>query len=162
MIRLYFPLADVAALLRHAEAASERYGGYTDVDTSGAPRTAADVAPMLEWAKDAGTYLLSNGRPRLLADGQDPNANLPRAKVVYGRTSDGFVLDPAANDRGAVWDVCAAVCGGDDFVEHLPLGQLTADSVDRAVADGAEVFYIDVSDDQMAYGVDRGPLPTAN
>lgn len=88
MTALRFPLKDVARLLAHTdscEAHDTLYGDYT--------------GPGLLWVKDEGTYIMSNGLPRLPIG----------ENVVY---AEGYGPD-------AEWEDVQDACGGDDFAEFL-------------------------------------------
>ncbi len=63
------------------------------------------VVPALIWAKDKGTYLLSNGRPGQL----DPN-----------RPGSSVICHPV-DWTGSHTGLAQTAVGGDDFAEYLPL-----------------------------------------
>lgn len=102
---LYFDLAEA---LRIAE------------ETVAAPAHGVG-GPCLVWAKDAGTYLMSNAIPR------------PANDVIYARAHhrDGLVLREPDRTSGVnaerwdeVWDETRRICGGDDFAEFFELSDL--------------------------------------
>ncbi len=97
---LWFPLSQVTVLAEHAMAAPEH--SWPDYD-----RDKPDpVPPALVWAKDQGTYLLSNGTPRLLADPATPEGS---SKVVYAVGYERY------------FDFSYTAVGGDDFAEYISL-----------------------------------------
>ncbi|WP_107657470.1 DUF3085 domain-containing protein [Nocardia suismassiliense] len=102
-IELWFRLSEVAPLVEHAMSASE-HTKYPDPDDD------SPAVPSLIWAKDDGTYLLSNGRPRLLADPTQPEG---KAQVAYAQ--DWF--------PGTGPDIGWTPVGGDDFTEYIDLTQ---------------------------------------
>ncbi|GAD83419.1 DUF3085 domain-containing protein [Nocardia asteroides NBRC 15531] len=97
---LWFPLRQVAAIAEHAMAATEH--SWPDYDSD----KPDPVPPALVWAKDQGTYLLSNGRPRLLADPDNPESS---SKVVYAVGYERY------------FDFSYTAVGGDDFAEYISL-----------------------------------------
>ena len=100
-IQLWFPLIEVAALADHAMAASEH------THSPSAPEDGPTV-PSLVWVKDDGTYLLSNGRPRPLADPGNPTGS---SRVVFAQ---GW-----GSGTGA--ELSDTPLGGHDFVEYIDL-----------------------------------------
>ncbi|VFA96347.1 DUF3085 domain-containing protein [Nocardia cyriacigeorgica] len=103
-IELWFPISEVRELAEHAMTATRHQPSFTQAD-AGRP-----AAPSLKWVKDDGTYLLSNGRPRLIADPERPDGP---SKACYAR---GW-------GPGTGPDLASTAVGGDDFVEHLPLDE---------------------------------------
>ncbi|NKX91594.1 MULTISPECIES: DUF3085 domain-containing protein [Nocardia] len=99
---LWFPLRQVLPIAEHAMAAGEHSWPEWDTDKPD------PVPPALVWAKDEGTYLLSNGRPRLLADPTRPDGS---SKVVYA----------VGYDNRSRFDFSGTAVGGDDFVEYIDL-----------------------------------------
>lgn len=97
---LWFPLRQVAVIAEHAMAATEH--SWPDYDSD----KPDPVPPALVWAKDQGTYLLSNGVPRLLAD---PDAPEGSSKVVYAVGYERY------------FDFSYTAVGGDDFAEYISL-----------------------------------------
>ncbi|WP_157978846.1 MULTISPECIES: hypothetical protein [Nocardia] len=96
-IDLWFPLDQVWPIAEHAMAAPEH--SWSPYDTENPP------VPALIWAKDEGTYLLSNGRPRQL----DPHR--PGHSIIchaVGWTDSHTGLGTTA-------------VGGDDFAEYIAL-----------------------------------------
>jgi Protein of unknown function (DUF3085) len=89
------------------------------------------VPAALSWVKDEGSYLMSNGIPRLLKDPKDPNS---MAQVVYAK---GFGPD-------ADHDHVRHALGGDDFVECLKLNDDLVRSI-RECKDGALVLMVTAS-----------------
>lgn len=104
---LTFSGSAVLELLAHAKAASKHSTGYADCPEPG---------PGLLLVKDAGVYLMSNGKPGLLAE-----AGKPGQKVVY---ANGYESAKTIENQGGDWygqfDKIKAATGGDDFVELLP------------------------------------------
>ncbi|MEV4158462.1 DUF3085 domain-containing protein [Nocardia salmonicida] len=97
---LWFPLSQVSVLAEHAMAATEHSWPSWD-DNKPDP-----VPPALVWAKDQGTYLLSNGVPRLLADPAEPDGS---SQVVYAVGYDSY------------FNFTDTAVGGDDFAEYISL-----------------------------------------
>ncbi|WP_280445021.1 DUF3085 domain-containing protein [Nocardia brasiliensis] len=100
-IELWFRLSEVAPLVEHATSASE-HTKYPDPDDD------SPAVPSLIWSKDDGTYLLSNGRPRLLADPTRPGGT---AQVAYAQ---GW-------GPGTGPELGSTPVGGDDFTEYIDL-----------------------------------------
>ncbi|MBF6331884.1 hypothetical protein [Nocardia transvalensis] len=103
-IDLWFPLSEVGEIAEHALAADEHSPSISQYD-NGDPG-----GPALVWAKDDGTYVLSNGLPRQLADPADPDG---WSKVAF---AEGW-------GRGTGSEIGATPVGGDDFSEHLDLDE---------------------------------------
>ena len=108
MSRLMFDLAALRPIVEHALSASEHAPTFGQTPP---------IAPALWLVKDDGIYLMSNGRPRQIADdspatGQDQDG---QSLVVY---AEGF--DPTKADPVAVWYAAREAVGGDDFGEPLP------------------------------------------
>lgn len=107
MPTLIFPGSNVLELLAHAKAAPSHSAGYSQLP---------DPGPGLLLVKDAGIYLMSNGRPGLPVE-----EGKPGEKVVYAQ---GFEPAKTIEDRGGDWDKqyrkIQAAAGGDDFVEFIP------------------------------------------
>ncbi|MFC4376356.1 DUF3085 domain-containing protein [Nocardia halotolerans] len=97
---LWFPLSQVSTIAEHAMAATEHSWPTWDDDKPD------PVPPALVWAKDQGTYLLSNGVPRLLADPAKPDGS---SQVVYAVGYDSY------------FNFTDTAVGGDDFAEHISL-----------------------------------------
>ncbi|WP_378741424.1 hypothetical protein [Nocardia brasiliensis] len=92
LIELWFRLSEVAPIVEHAMSASE-HTKYPD------PNDDSPAVPSLIWVKDDGTYLLSNGRPRLLADPTQPEG---MAQVAYAQTGVPVPARRSAIPRSAV------------------------------------------------------------
>ena len=97
---LRFPLNQVSTIAEHAMAATEHSWPTWD-DNKPNP-----IPPALAWAKDQGTYLLSNGVPRLLADPAKPDGS---SQVVYALGYDSY------------FNFTDTAVGGDDFAEYISL-----------------------------------------
>ncbi|MFD3458245.1 DUF3085 domain-containing protein [Nocardia fluminea] len=97
---LRFPLNQVSTIAEHAMAATEHSWPTWDDDKPN------PVPPSLVWAKDQGTYLLSNGVPRLLADPAKPEGS---SQVVYALGYDSY------------FNFTDTAVGGDDFAEYISL-----------------------------------------
>ncbi|MFF2397420.1 DUF3085 domain-containing protein [Nocardia sp. NPDC058114] len=97
---LWFPLRQVSVIAEHAMATTEHsWPAFADDQPDPVP-------PALVWKKDQGTYLLSNGTPRQLADPAEPEG---ATQVVYAAGyEDHFDFSPTA-------------VGGDDFAEYISL-----------------------------------------
>ncbi len=96
MNSIFFPLKMVLELMQDANLPGPRRMTYHD----------ESPVPALHWAKDQGTYLMSNREastlPPVYALGHDPSDS--NSLGWYHRTS--------------------LICGGDDFVETIPLEDL--------------------------------------
>jgi hypothetical protein len=116
MTAIYFPLGETVGLVDSCLAAAAHTDSF--VDTEDGRRT----GPALMWAKDDGTYLLTNEKR--------PEGELP--VIVRGRAGgpDGPVLD------GTQWDLTRDICGGDDFAEYLQLLPALGDALREAAAAG--------------------------
>lgn len=128
-IELWFRLREVAPLVEHAMSASE----HTKYPY---PENDSPAVPSLIWSKDDGTYLLSNGRPRLLADPTKPEG---MAQVAYAQ---GW-------GPGTGPELSATPVGGDDFTEYVDLtedvggGYRLADLIAKyAALDGWMIFTV--------------------
>lgn len=99
---LRFPLTQASAIAEHAMAATEHSWPTWDTDKPD------PIPPALVWAKDQGTYLLSNGLPRLLADPTQPDGS---SQVVYAVGYDSY------------FNFSDTAVGGDDFAEYISLTQ---------------------------------------
>ena len=124
MTALRFDLREVARLLAHAKTSPEALTLYGE-----------DTGAGLWWIKDDGTYLMSNGSPRLV-DSEGNNV------IVYAK---GY-------ESGCDYDKLIDACGGDDFVEFL------GDDVNEMIArcDGSEgILEIIATDGEMAISVIR-------
>ena len=118
MSRLMFDLAALRPIVDHALKAPEHAPTFGQTPP---------IAPALWLVKDDGIYLMSNGRPRQIADdspatGQDQDG---QSLVVY---AEGF--DPKKADPMAVWFAARDAVGGDDFGEPLP-AEWFKDALDR-------------------------------
>jgi len=102
-----------------------------------------EVGPALEFVKDEGIYLLSNGGPADLSVDQDPT----RPPVVY---AEGY--DPTVEDRMEVWARARAAVGGDDFVEFIALDEGFLSAFDRATSTGCTHLVIDITPQAFTIG----------
>ncbi|WP_194838769.1 DUF3085 domain-containing protein [Nocardia sp. XZ_19_369] len=100
-IELWFRLAEVGPIAEHAMTAPEHTSCPFVPDD-------APARPCLIWVKDDGTYLLSNGRPRQLADPTQPEG---MAQVAYAQ---GW-------GPGTGPEIGGTPVGGDDFAEYIDL-----------------------------------------
>jgi len=131
MSKLTFDMVALAAIIQHAQAATERRPCFADLlnkeyaktgekpDENGwfkGPQLDGTKIPAGLWlVKDDGIYLMSNGAPLQLAPNSRPDAL--RALVAYAK---GY--EPDAPDS---WQKCRDAVGGDDFCEPLPLDWFT-------------------------------------
>jgi len=107
---LVFDGAGVAEQIEHAKNAPNHKAAY-----------GGDAKAALWFVKDSGAYLMSNGQPPLhdaTEHANSPMGNAP-AKVVYAK---GYGPE---DDYQALREAC----GGDDFVEILPLETFTEQMV---------------------------------
>jgi hypothetical protein len=121
MSRLMFDLAALRPIVEHALSASEHAPVFGQTPP---------IAPALWLVKDDGIYLMSNGRPRQIADDSFPNDQDQHGQslVVY---AEGF--DPTKADSTAVWYAARDAVGGDDFGEPLP-AEWFKDALDRGAS----------------------------
>lgn len=103
-IDLFFRLPEVVKIAEHAVAARQHVQSVTQYYND-EPAEAS-----LMWVKDDGTYLMSNGSPRQLADPDEPEgASLVTFAIGWGpRTGPEIGRTPV---------------GGDDFAEHIELAK---------------------------------------
>ncbi|MGV9823469.1 hypothetical protein [Nocardia xishanensis] len=101
-IDLMFRLTEVREIAEHAMAATQHRPSILDSENN-TPGVAS-----LMWCKDDGTYLMSSGIPRLLADADQAKGP---SKVAYAR---GW-------GPGTGPQIGMTVVGGDDFAEHIAL-----------------------------------------
>ncbi|WP_051969150.1 DUF3085 domain-containing protein [Kitasatospora azatica] len=121
-ISLRFALSDVLALAEHAAAAPwhQKYGNCE--------------RPALVWAKDDGTYLMSNGRPHL--PGKD------HRRVVRAQ---GW-------GPGTGHELRHTAVGGDDFAQAIPLASGLLEQLSRHNAQGDAWFVLKVEPDCFGFG----------
>jgi len=146
VIRLLFPLAEVAGLAEHAIAATEHKPSFRDTLDGTTP------APASWFVGDEGLYLMSNGLRHL------PHLRSEWSLVAYAegyRTS----ADKHAVDR---------LIGGDDFCEVLPLlavqpdGRVLRTEITNGIACGATHFAIDMDTQTLAHHVVLPANPVEN
>lgn len=143
MIRLLFPLAEVARLAEHAVAATEHRPSFRDTLEGTTPK------PALWFVGDEGLYLMSNGLPH------QPNpANHDWPLVSY---AEGY---RTSADKHTV----NHMIGGDDFCEVLPLlaeqadGRVLHTEINNSISCGATHFAIAMDTKMLAtYVVLDGP-----
>jgi hypothetical protein len=127
---LRFPLDDVIELVAHALSCTEHIESYSQ-------REAGDLGtPALEWVKDDGTYLMSNGLPCL---GRDGEIN----RVVY---AEGW-------GSGTRSVVSRTEVGGDDFVEPIEVSEEILLRLRQAHAAGLGWFCVRVSEAHFRVGL---------
>ena len=112
--KIYFDLREAVRVAELTVQAPEHRDSFAD------QMEGRSTGPALMWVKDAGTYLMGNGRPR------------PDDDVIYGRANspNGMLLkqpesldDDGWND---VWHTARDICGGDDFAADVhECGHLT-------------------------------------
>jgi hypothetical protein len=128
---LQFPLDDVIELVAHALGCTEHIESYSQSEAGEPGR------PALEWVKDDGTYLMSNGRPCLA--GRDGEVN----RVVY---AEGW-------SSGTRSTVSRTEVGGDDFVEPIEVSEELLLRLRQAHAAGLEWFCVRVSEYRFRVGL---------
>ncbi len=99
---LTWKMKDLEPLVIHAREAKEHRKTYVEQMDNIAPE------PALHFVKDQGVYLMSNGTPGM------PNPHGSGCHVVYA-----IGHDPERNENW--YDHGRQECGGDDFVEKIPL-----------------------------------------
>jgi len=110
MSKLIFEAADVRRVVEHSINAP---GQGEIADWAGAnekngftPKTVVPEEPTITIVHDQGVYLMSNGRPRDVVEGE-------RSFVAYAKG-----CDPKKDEDW--WDNARDLVGGDDFGEHVP------------------------------------------
>jgi hypothetical protein len=126
MTTLLFDLADTIVIAEHALNAELSIPTFYERDRG------EQGSPALEWAKDDGTYLMSNGAPSLPGRNGEPNM------IVYAR-GWGSGTRP---EFGGEHD-------GDDFVELIPVDAGLLDSMRDAHLDGYRWFALEVQPDSF-------------
>lgn len=115
MTRLLFPAAEVRKLYEHARDAPRHGKAYGE---------RGNGKPQLMIVKDDGIYMMSNGEPRLLADGTIAKIEPPLEKDAPEVERHNYVVYATGYNPkvdGDVWQKCRAAAGGDDFGEHVDL-----------------------------------------
>ena len=129
MATLKWNMEDLLPIIKHSMGAKDRrvtyealfnYGFESSEDMSQEDRMRVSEA-CLWLVKDHGIYLMSNGRPGLPDDEDEPEG---RSKIVYA-----IGYDPRTGD---VWDKCRDAVGGDDFSEEIGNRKFWMDAVDLA------------------------------
>jgi hypothetical protein len=127
---LQFTLADVMELVVHSLSCTDHIASFSQTE-AGEPG-----APALEWVKDDGTYLMSNGVPCL--EGRDGEAN----RVVYAK---GW-------GSGTRSELGHTEVGGDDFVEYIGVSEEVLLRLRQASAAGLEWFCVLASESSFKVG----------
>ena len=127
MSKLVFQAADVRRVVEHSLSAPEqRPIAYT----KDKPPT-----PAVIFVHDQGVYLMSNGEPRDITEGE-------HSFVAY---AEG--CDPSKQEFDDWWDTSRALVGGDDFAETLPW----ADGIKADLDKGATHIVLTVSAKSISY-----------
>jgi len=100
--------------------------------------------PALLFVHDQGVYLMSNGEPRLLTEGDASN------HVIYAKG-----CDPSVGEFDDWYGMSRELVGGDDFVEILPIPDYWLTD-----CDAFETFEIDATGSLLLSGF-ANPRPTA-
>ncbi|WP_455233589.1 DUF3085 domain-containing protein [Geopseudomonas aromaticivorans] len=151
MAILSFPLAEVRRLAEHADQCKEHAPTFSQhYDRAFWKNPAADLSneqvyvnkgehldlskiPAGLWlVKDQGIYLISNGSPRLQAEGSDSSV------VVHAK---GY--NPECDEDW--YDAARSAVGGDDFVEFIPL-----EWIEHAEKAGKTALEIVMTETEMA------------
>lgn len=137
---LMFPIDDVLRLAEDAVApladGDTRKGVYEQIhDADGNRLDNPEIGPALHWAKDEGTYLMSN----VWRAGTQGPSSLNNPGPVYARLN-GITLDE--DERETI----EQVLGGDDFAEALDLcdEHNLYGAIKAAADDGCRYFVLDV------------------
>lgn len=130
---LFFDLAHAIRVAEETVAAAEHVESFCGVG-----------GPCLIWAKDAGTYLMSNAVPR------------PKEDVIYARADSptGMLLQEETPGDADVWDETRRICGGDDFAEFLELEDMLS-AMKRAAAAGYTQLIFEVNGDNISIEMGR-------
>lgn len=140
--KLYFDLAEVVRIAEATVAGTNHRDSFSD------QADGVKTGPALVWAKDQGTYLLSNANPR------------PDGDVIYARASrhDGLLLSQdatsAPGDWDEVWQTTREICGGDDFAEYLALDDLLS-WLQASLRAGQTHLVLEVDDEAMQVGTEK-------
>lgn len=144
MMKLFFPLRLALELAEHAAAAPRHDPSFTQLE-KGLPGK-----PSLVWVKEDGTYLMSNGRPRLY-----PAPDYQEGPQVIVE-AEGWGTG-TRHDLGGIEEI-----GGDDFSEFIdladPLGDFPTllEAMRAAVRANVDWLVIVVHDlDSYTVGLDR-------
>ena len=155
MTKLLFPAAEVRKLYEHARDAPRHGKAYGERGPG---------KPQLMIVKDDGIYLMSNGEPRLLANGTIANLDAPLEKDAPEAESHNYVVyalgyNPKVD--GDVWNKSRAAAGGDDFGEHVEIDVFKA-----CLEPDCESIYVEFTATQMKIGSvhkpKAAPPPTAS
>lgn len=134
MARLTFDAADVRRVVEHSLAAPEQSPQITGYDRkTGRAITTPVESPAVILVHDQGVYLMSNGRPRDIVEGETSFA-------AYARSCD-------PRKDGEWWDAARNLVGGDDFAETLPWAVQLKDALDR----GAKTIIINFGARQISF-----------
>lgn len=132
---LWFPLQPTGVLAEHSAASAQHFPSFIEHH---------ELRPCpggLEWVADAGTYLMSTGRPPLLQDPNDPDSS---NVAVY---AEGWGPDSDRRPLGHT-DV-----GHDDFAEHLHFNDGDPPLLRRiraAIAQNYQWFVLNADGDDIA------------
>lgn len=130
--QLTFSVGEVRRLLDHTLAAAEHRPSFAELfdplchkggkikhtdgstDCPDSENIDQTMVPAGLWlVKDQGVYLMSNGSPGFLKEGQDPSAKFPSHFVSYADEANPKTVEDW-------WEVSRAIMGGDDCVVPLP------------------------------------------
>jgi hypothetical protein len=132
MAKLIFnDMAGVRRLIAHAKAAPDHSKCFGE----------KVAKPALHFVKDEGIYLMSNGKPRDIADGKADTLGA-KSFVVYAK---GY--DPVKGNRSDVWSAAREAVGGDDFSESIDLAD-----IEPAITDQTTGIFITVSKTKFSIG----------
>lgn len=123
-----FQTIDVLRCVQHALGSTSWSMGFLEDETP---------TPALFFVHDQGVYVMSNGEPRDTRDATDENS---RAYTVHAAGTNPDVDEDW-------WHNAAALVGGDDFAEVLPVTQ-------QWLTDCAqyEEFYVTITENQLEAG----------
>lgn len=130
MAILTFEAEEVRKILEHSRTAPNHRAAFGQKNPE----------PGLLLVGDEGVYLMSNGIPRLMADGTvgDPKQE-GRSFCVH---AEG--MNPETDDPEMVWDRKCATFGGSDGSDYIP-----AEDVAQGLSDSSDKFQIQISENQF-------------
>lgn len=130
MGRCVFKTSELRRCAEHAIRSQEFRSGY--VFSSDTPTI---KSPGLLFVHDHGIYILSNGKPFDLIEGDSEKTYVAYAEHCNPTVNNDF------------WETSRDLVGGNDFVEFLPFGTHPAAFLDNC--DNFEEYIVDVSDDYI-------------
>ena len=158
---LLFEASAVRRLLLHAKGSVKHQPSLTDIIKAVGWREPTDAEieqlrattpPALHFVKDDGAYLKSNGYPPLFeqrkrdrTSGKKVEGELPL--VVYAKGYEPPSSARSESEQAAQYEKIRTACGGDDFVEVVPI-----DEVMKLDHPDCKHFFVELTDKLMSFG----------